>query len=392
MNEFEKLMKALQDARADIKSVVDSQTEEIKKHGETSTATAKKLTEVEAKYEKLCQDFAELEAKMGRLPQGGVQKQIKSIGGQFIEGQQYKAMKESGKYESSPLHVGSFHKTLISSDAASAGDLIVAQRISEIVSPAQRQLTVRDLLNQGTTTSNAIEYVEETLFTNNAAMVPEGPAGGKPESAMVFDAKSVSVKTLAHWIPATRQVIDDVSQLQSYIDGRLIYGLKLVEEAQLLYGDGTGNNLRGLMTAAQVYNRSVGGDSRIDTLRRAITQARLANYPVDGMIVNSEDWEAIELQKGSDGHYIWVSVTEGGASRLWRVPVVETPAMTENDFLVGAFKLGAQIWDREDANVRISEHHADYFTKNLIAILAEERLALAVYRPQAFVKGNYPAA
>ena len=130
----------------------------------------------------------------------------------------------------------------------------------------------------------------------------------------------------------------------------------------------------------------------LDWVRKSITKAIIAGYPSTGIILHPSDWEAIELSKSTDGQYIWVNVPDGGVSRLWRVPVVQSTALVESEFLVGAFGLGAQLWDREQANVRVSEHHSDYFAKNMLAILAEERLAMTVYRPESFVKGDFTVA
>src|SRR5690606_32176801 len=109
----------------------------------------------------------------------------------------------------------------------------------------------------------------------------------------------------------------------------------------------------------------------------------------DGVVLNHRDWAKIETLKGDDGHYLWVQVTVGGMRQLWRVPVVSTSAMNEGDFLTGAFGLAATLWDREQANIRVSESHADFFVRNQVVILAEERLALANYRPEAFVNGSF---
>ncbi len=311
----------------------------------------------------------------------------KSIGDAFVESRQYQDMIKSGRYESDAWEV----REIISSDADSAGDLVVPQRISGIITEPERPLRVRDLLAKGRTTSSSIEYVRETLFTSAAASAAESTEDlevSKAESTLTFDKETVSVITLAHWIPASRQIIADAPQLADYINTRLIYGLKLEEEDQLLNGAG-GGDLDGLLNNAQAFSETTEAtDTAIDIIRRAILQARLAYYPVTGVILHPRDWANIELLKDTQERYIWVNVGNGGETKLWRVPVVETDTITEDTFLVGAFSLGAQIWDREGAKIRISEHHSDYFIKNMVAILCEERLALTIYRPQAFVTGS----
>jgi len=280
--------------------------------------------------------------------------------------------------------------------------LVVPYRYPEIIASPDRPMTLRQLLATSTTTSNAIEYVEEVGFENNveeegfennASVVPE--TQDKPQSELSFYLKTESVKTIAHWIPASRQILADAPQLRGYVDQRLIYGLNLAEEQEILYGTG-GANLQGIMThqAIQNYQWSQGqpGDTKIDAIRRAITLARVAEYPVTGIVLHPKDWEEIELAKGSDGRYIWVSVTEGGQSRLWRVPVVDTTAIQVGECLLGAFRMGAMLWDREQTTIRVAEQHEDFFVKNMVAILAEERIALTIFRPQAFVAVKFNQA
>ena len=127
----------------------------------------------------------------------------------------------------------------------------------------------------------------------------------------------------------------------------------------------------------------------LDKLRIAMLQAVLAEYPATGHVLNPIDWANIETLKDSAGGYIIGDPADGAAPRLWRLPVVETPAQTVNRFLTGAFRLGAQLFDREDANVEISTEDRDNFIKNMVTIRGEERLGLAVYRPEAFVFGAF---
>jgi HK97 family phage major capsid protein len=130
------------------------------------------------------------------------------------------------------------------------------------------------------------------------------------------------------------------------------------------------------------------GDTVLDTIRKAIAMVRVNEYPATGIVLHPNDWAVLELIKGSDGHYVWVQVPNGGEMRLWRVPVVESTVITEGQFLVGSFGLGAKLYDRMAATIRVSEHHEDFFIRNAICILAELRLALETVRPSAFVKGS----
>ncbi|HSH43859.1 MAG TPA: phage major capsid protein, partial [Arenicellales bacterium] len=200
------------------------------------------------------------------------------------------------------------------------------------------------------------------------------------------------VATIAHWIRASQQVLADAGMLQSYINGRLMYGLKLKEEQQLLKGSGVGLNLEGIYTQASAYSNpgvTVQAETRIDRLRLAMLQVTLAEYDADGIVINPIDWTAIELTKTTDNAYLFATPRGLAAPGLWGRPVVATQAMDSDDFLVGAFQMGAQGWDREDASITVSTEDRDNFVKNMVTILCEERLGLTVYRPEAFVKGDF---
>ena len=172
-----------------------------------------------------------------------------------------------------------------------------------------------------------------------------------------------------------------------------MYGLRLEEDNQILNGAG-GDGLTGILqtTGVQAYSQ-VSSEVNSDALRRAATKVILSNYQPTGYVLHPNDWEDTELQRGEDGQYMLaVNVAIGADTRIWRLPVVETPAITEGTFLAGAFGLGAQVYDRQVANVRIAEQHSDFFIRNAVAVLAEQRLALAVKRPEAFVVGTWYTA
>jgi len=249
---------------------------------------------------------------------------------------------------------------------------------------------VRDLITPGQMDGSVLEYVREKGFTNNAAPVAEGAR--KPESDIQLELISTTAKVIAHYAKASRQILDDAAQLRTYIDGRLRYGLAFKEEQQLLNGDGTGQNLLGIVPQATAYAAPGGitavSPTAIDQMRFAMLQAALAEYPATGHVMNPIDWTRIETTKDSEGRYI-IGNPQGTVSpTLWGLPVVATQAMTVDKFLTGAFALGAQVFDRWQARVEIATENEDDFVKNLVSMLCEERLALAVYRPEAFVFGD----
>jgi HK97 family phage major capsid protein len=393
---LDKLQKDFSDSWKTLKGLLDTQADQIRTYGETNQTTADSIKTIEEKLENyetelkgFTDKYKDIETKFNRPDFGGNNPEYKTAGELLIESDSYKNM---GSTMNAHQELKSFFKLQtkdLDSADANGGLLTGTTRMGGIFADPNTPTTMRQLLNAQPTTSNSIEYIVETGFTNASAIAPEKSL--KPQSDLTFDIETASVKTIAHWIPATRQIIQDAPQLRSYVDNRLTYGLQLTEESQILYGSGVGDNIQGIMTNPNIQDMGARAtdNTMIDFIRTSITRSILAGYPATGIVLHPTDWETIELSKGADGHYIWISVTDRGAQRLWRVPVVESTALVEGEFLTGAFGLGAQIWDREQANVRVSEHHADYFAKNMLAILAEERLCLTTFRPESFVKGTF---
>ncbi|WP_278070471.1 phage major capsid protein [Brevundimonas sanguinis] len=392
--EMETLVKDLKQAADDVKKVAETTQTEVKNLGKVTDETKQKADEALVKHNEISERLSVIEQKMTQ-PTGRDDERQKSAGQMVAESDELKSFIAGGGKGRVSIAVKAIISSLTTDANGSAGDLIVPQRVDGIITPAQRRMTIRDLLTPGDTASNAIQYVKETGFTNNAATVSETSGSTKPQSEIKFDIVTTPVTTIAHWVLATKQILDDVPQLRSYIDGRLRYGLEYVEEGQMLNGGGTGTDLNGIYTQATAYSAPTtlpGPVTSIDVLRLAMLQAFLAELPPTGHVLHPTNWAEIELVKDSTGRHIIGNPVNGGPSTLWRLPVVETPAMTVGKFLTGAFKLGAQIFDREEANVEISTEDSDNFRKNLVTIRAEERLAMAVYRPEAFIKGDLAAA
>ena len=312
----------------------------------------------------------------------------KSLGQRFIEDEGVKTFLEKAPTTGKANLMIKATLTSLTTDAAgSVGDGIAPDRRPGIQELPQRRMTVRDLLMPGTTESNAIQYVQETGFTNAAAAIAEG--GARPQSDIKMDLITESVKTIGHHFKASREALNDVSQLRSLIDGRLRYGVDFVEETQLLTGDGTGNNLNGLIPNATAYAAPGGlaSANMIDQLRYAALQAVLAEYPSTAFVLNPIDWAYIETMKDGDGRYI-IGQPQGDApARLWRLPVVQTPSMTVDTFLSGAFNMAAQLFDREQTRIEVGYENDD-LTKGLVTIVGDERVCLAIYRPEAFITGD----
>lgn len=261
----------------------------------------------------------------------------------------------------------------------------VSTRSPAIVTSAQEQFSVSDLILEGTIDGKTYSYMEETTFTNAAVETAENTA--KPESTLAFTERTDSLVKIATWIPATDEVLDDNAGFESYVRGRLVYMVEQRREQQILVGDGTLPNLSGITDRSGIQTQAKGADPTPDAFYKAMVKIMTTgDADPTGHVINPLDWQDIRLLRTADGIYIWGSPSEAGPERLWGLPVRVTSAMTQNTGLTGAFTPFAQVFRKPGAGitVAVSTEHASFFTENKVAILAEERLLLAVYRPAAF--------
>lgn len=377
----------------EIKAFAEKASNEIKEHG-TILAETKTVLDGLVKDGLGLQDrLQDIEQKMARRFAANDPAEQKSAGEELSDSEDFQALQTRGR---GIARIGRKAVTNITSATTGTGGVgvgIQPTRLPGVLAEPDRQFVIRDLIMPGRTSSSSIEYVQESGFQNMAAIqATEGAA--KAQSDISFSLKTTNVVTIAHWFRASKQVLSDIPLLQSYINGRAIYGLKYKEEEQLIAGNGVGGNMLGLIPQASAFNNALrkAGDTKIDTLRRAILQVRIAEYRASAIALNPVDWADIELTKDANGSYIWVNVQEGGAQRLWKLPVVDSNAVPEGEFLVGAMNIAAQVFDREEAAVEVSTEDGDNFRTNMVTIRAEERLALAVYREESFVHGEFDAA
>jgi HK97 family phage major capsid protein len=407
--EIEAIKSHLDTVKSEIKSAVEKRDAEVKQYGEATEATRKALTAATERLDSIKHDMDRIDARVVEMEKAAQRQfagaaEAKSIGQQFVESAEYKSASSRG------TNAARVNKA-VSGLAASAGALVNPMRRADVLSNPDRPQFVRDLLTSIPTTSNAVEVMRQNVFTNNAA--PQQPSSAstaigagewqaKPESDITYELITVPIRTMAHWVAASRQVLSDAPMLQRMIDSKLMYGLNLLSDTQLLYGAGTNQSLTGLMVDSGVQNQGqiATGTSAADLpgaminhIRGAITKCQqFEYYNINGLVVNPVDWQTLETAKGSDGHYIWVTVPTGGEQRLWRVPVIVSNAMTAGDFLLGDWTMGATIYDREQMDIRVSESHSDYFVKNGVAVLAEERYGFGIELPKAFTKGKFTVA
>ena len=384
---------SIQDATSKFNAKAEEALTEAKKQGQLSAETkdtvdkmAVELNGLKDAEKTLKATLGELEQHVAQMPLANALKVAETVGHQVISAEALKAFSasvEGGKRVSIPVKAA-----ILSGDVVEG--VVEPQRLPGIDTAPKQRLFIRDLIAPGRTTSPAIFWVQQTGFTNNAKVVPENTT--KPFSDIQFATKITPVTTIAHMFKASKQILDDFAQLQSTVDAEMRYGLKYAEEQEILFGDGSGVHLHGIVPQASKFDPAfqVEQQNGIDDLRLAMLQAQLARFPASGHVLHFIDWAKIELTKDSLGRYILANPAGLTGPTLWGLPVVATEAAQFiGKFLTGAFNAGAQIFDREDANVVISTENADDFEKNMISIRCEERLALAVKRPESFIYGAF---
>jgi HK97 family phage major capsid protein len=335
-----------------------------------------------------------------------------SPGDQFVRSAEYVQLKKAHRFDSALNRIEfsvsmSDHTSLISwqkalqqkalvySGSAVAGSLVQNDVQPGMLNILQREINVLDLVPRLQTDSDTIEYVREDTFTNNAAMVAEasattGTSGTKPESVLAYSTQTSPVRTLAHWIPVTNKTLADAPQIRGIINSRLLLGLTLALETQIISGDGTGENFLGILNAG-IQTRGLGADSVLDAIFRARTMVRVTGKArPTAVVLHPNDWEGIRLARenaasATYGGYLMGAPSAVGANTVWGLPVVESEAITENTALVGDFPMGCSLFDREQAVVRVGLIN-DQFIRNMQTILAELRAAFVVWRPTAFAR------
>lgn len=349
-------------------------------------------------------------ADPGNEPAGG---RKASIAERFITGPEYKAMiagtpngqfSEKMRVHSAPMAVDGMKDLFYSGNRTQSAGVLLNNDFRGLLDPFyERPLTIRELFASGTTDSDVIEYVKWLSTTNNAAVVPEARStdpigtgagtttaalgGLKPQSAFTFGRDTANVRTIAHWIPATKRALSDAAQIRTMIDSFLRYGLEEELEDQLLTGTGSGENFLGLNNVPGIQTQgAVTGRDNMDLLRIARRKVKIGGRAnATAYAMNPIDWENIELTRDGDGRFYGAGPFSLTTPSIWGLPVVESEAVTPGTAWCAAWNWGV-VYDREQASVQATDSHADFFTRNMVAILAEMRAAFAVLRPPAFVK------
>ena len=379
--ELKEQLSALQ---TELKSFVEKANEEKSNFGAMQTETKSAI-------EKLQTQLDAIDVKMATKPTGV---ESKSLADTLKENEDVSRLLRNRKGSTSiTIKAGDLErKTVVTSAAVgfTTPGIVTSERIPGIVADARQELRLRDLLSARPTQMQMVDFIRVVTPLAPAAMVAE--TNIKPENTITFGVTSEKVRTIATFLPAAKQVMDDVSELSAFLQDSLKYAVNLEEENQMIAGDGTGENLHGFISQAQVLAAdTVASHTKIDIIGNAISQLAVSKEATPTfVVVNSADFWALRLAKDTQGRYLLGDPQLNITPTLFGLAVVPTTSIALGTFLVGSGNpLAAEIRDRQDVTVEISTEHADFFQKNMIAIRAEKRMALLVKRPNAFVSGSF---
>ncbi len=356
----------------------------------------KAANDAATEVQKMADRIIQAEQKLADNVQSG-KAEVKTLGQLLIASDAYKDF-ASGVTNRARFEVQANTITGTEGSPPANSDILVpTQRLNGIIPGAFRALKIRDLLPQGNTVSNMVEYTRELVFTNAAAETGENNT--KPEATLTFDLKTAPVRTIAHFLKLTKQVLEDAPALASYVDTRLRYGVELRIDQQILNGNGTGQNISGLTDKDgstdnyTAFSPTV-GETELDALNRMKYLVAAQDYNATGIVLNPATWGAIERLKDTQDRYVVGSPLNPYGPTLWGLPVVVTNTMTTGKALVAAFDILAQVWNRSGTVVEMFEQDSDNVQKNLVTVRAESRLALAIYRPASSQYGalTHPGA
>jgi hypothetical protein len=351
-------------------------------------------------------------AALDAVTSSSVESEAKTLGDYFLDSDQYRQEKSSPRpyinftvdrsvFE---LRAAAQHKDVYAGTGGSVNiGTIGGVQALPMREMRLRQKHVRDLFPSATTTAAVLYGVRETGYTNSARAVPQrenadGTAnssgavfGLKPRSDIQLTPVIYNVGTIAHVLDAHRNILEDEPRLRDFLNRRMSDGVMLAEDRDILWSDGTGESIVGIFNTPglQTYTGS-NQDEFSAQIRRAATRVELAEYASTGVVLHPLDWEALELEETDTGEYrIAMSVAVGAEKRVWTMDVVSTTAMTQNNYLLGAFGLGAMYYDRETVSVTVSTENKDNYERNVVTFRAESRGALEVMRPESFVAGTF---
>lgn len=369
--------------KAELKNLTDKYNELQVKSGEMTKAQQEQLDDISVKL------------KRGDINGPVAYKMFKDVAeAEFLKADKQAELKAVKNRAGAACEIEMDTKAVVMESTNLTGDVIAPDRRPGIIMPMERKIHLRNLLFRGTTTtSDKWDYTQETSFTDATATIAEGAA--IPKSEMVMEQKRVSIKKIASAMDLSNEIIEDIQGLLGYVQGRLKSKYDYKEDNQLLFGSGTGTDIKGVYTGATAF--AAGGvkpssnPNYWDALAVAATQMAVNEYSATAAVISVQDFAMMALTKNVNGDYILPIIFNGGngAQRILQLTVVPTTAMAQNNWLIGDFEQAAEIVDRRLVNIQISSENKDNFERDLVTIRLTARLALPIYYPQGFVKGTF---
>ena len=374
---------------AEFKSAVEKLEGQVQESGKASDELRKEISALAEQYKSIRSRLDEAEKRTADAMQaGGV---AKSWGEQFVSSAEYKAAASDGSFRGRVVRrvEGAGVKTVISD-----GTTVLPAQRQGVIQGAIYPKTVRELIPVIPVSSNALETIRETTWGNSAeeqreALDSDNLPGGKPESEISFLPYVITVRTVAHYVPVSNQLIADSAAIAAYIDMRLRDGLADRVERQLIVGDGVAPNLHGLKPQAGVTISPV-NNSLIDTANEYIWTLWQNGFNADAILVNPLDWAEVERSREGTGtgQYLYGPPGTSAPPSLFRVPVIPSRWVPAGEIGVCALRQSTVLLDRQAATVEMGYVNDD-FVRNRITLRAEERLALGVDRPGGVAWGDW---
>jgi HK97 family phage major capsid protein len=385
----EAINKALDSIEAKLQKMSEQADNEMKSLGNVTTETKAAIDALGVEQRTMADRLLQLEQKQSAKQDDETPK-AESWGEQFIKSATYKSLLGAGAQSFGRASVE------VKNTVTNAIGNTFSERRPGIVEGAFRVFTIEDLLTAIPTSSNAIDWVRENVFTNNAAETAEG--GALPQSSITFAPGTMPVQNVGHFIKITRQLAMDNAALAAFINRRMVYGVNLRAETQIVGGNGTNPNLSGLTnagnftahgyTAATLTAAGLSATNRFDLIGKMIGDCALADYPADVVILNTADWWTMRLAKDSQGRYLLGDPGSNVVPSLFGRPVVASNAMVAGKVWVGSLSQAATLHNREGIALDLSDSDENNFQLGLVTVRAMRRMALTVEKPAAARYGD----
>jgi HK97 family phage major capsid protein len=339
------------------------------------------------KAKKDTEDMGERLNTPAHMPFSGEQtKQFKSLGQLFTESVAYKNRVKDGFGPTTELPLdmkvmerGVNLKALMSTTAGWAPQAI---RTDIVIPFALTPIQVLDMIPTGETTQASVVFMEETTSTSGAVETAEGGAYG--QSTLVFTERTSNVRKVATFLPVTDEQLEDIPQVQGFVDNRLVFFLRQRLDKQVLVGDGIAPNLKGIINVAGIQTQAKAADPTPDAIYKALVKVNFTGFADASLVVEHPlDWQSLRLLRTAEGVYIWGSPSDAGPARIWGLPVAQSSNLTQGTGIVGDFRNFCELDYRRGIEVQVGYVNDD-FSKGQKSIRADVRAAFPVYRPAAF--------